>query len=233
MNDRQSDKKRYVTIIYSMVLAVFLGALGSGVWEFVFYPTARHSGMVVAELAAKYSTQYAEKIIWIASNDPYSIFFAHFLVISAAGLILIIAGLWRGIVKTGQQVWKKQTKCGVEEVSDKSLITDDKGIRGFLKHRPLKQLFVVLVFLSAVLSVIGFWTVSQLIAFSSATLIARDFNVSMQASAPYIGHDASIKLRSRFATMRTWADYQALTKDINTISDKYGVILPRHSPSEK
>lgn len=235
MDNSQTARKRYVTIIGSACLAIILGALGSAVWELVLHPTARRGWLTVSELAARYSMQYQEKIIWIAANDPYSISFTTFLVYCAGGVLALIAEQWRKIIHIGLRIRKMQDTGDGDDTDDGDTITatNEEGIRGFLKRRPLKQLFVILVSFGTVLTGLGFWAVFQLSAVGAATSLARNFNVSMQVCEPYIEHDALIRLRSRFATMRTWADYQALAQDVNAISDKYGVPLPSHSPSKR
>lgn len=233
MYDNQTPQKRYVTIIGGACLAIILGAIGSGVWELVLHPTARRGWLTVTELAAQYSMQYQEKIIRIAANDPYSISLTTFFGVIAGGIFVYIAEQWRKIVHAGLRLRGDQVAVKDDDVGNADTLTDEKGLRGFLIRRPLNQLFVILVSFGTLLSGIGFWVIFQLAAFGAATTLARDFNVSMQVCEPYIGHDALIKLRSRFAGMRTWADYKALAEDVNAISDKYGVPLPQHSPGKK
>lgn len=233
MNDNQPTKKRYITFIGGACLAIVLGAIGSGVWELLLHPTARRGWMTVTELAARYWTQYEEKIIRIAANDPYAIFFSNFLAIFSAGVICILIGIWLKIIYTGLRLKSVQVSENVGDVTNRNPFPRENIIQKYFNRLSLKQLFFIIVSLGAVLSCVGFWVVLQIVAVGAATSIARDFNVSMQACEPFIGRDELIKLRSRFATMRKSTDFHTLAQDVNAISDKYKIPLPRHTPSEK
>jgi hypothetical protein len=229
MNNNQPTKKRYLAVIGGGCLAIILGAIGSGVWELLLHPTARVGWLTITDIVTRYSVEYEEKIVWLAANDPFSETFLHLLGFLASGIIFFLTLLWLTIILTALRMKRSQAGNNVEDAST-SRVSLKKRFQEYFSRLSLKKLFVFSVLYGTLVSGICFWWILQIAAVGAATKIARDFNVSMQAFEPYIKRNEMIRLRSRFATMRTSQDYKTLAQDVNTISEKYKIPLPAHTP---
>lgn len=213
-----TDAKTWILYI---VLTVILGAIGSGFWESVFRPIFSKLGRVSLRiltlgLSSALNSIYGD----IAKRQVHRpILFLTFLItISAAGFLGMTGSYYHAKSLGGEE----QTRAEAESTFNEG------GISGLdSRRKELEEKLSLLLFLFSI-----YFFVFTLYAYLRNSYVVSAIGYFDQCSAiclPYMTDDARKHLTSKFAQIKTKADFQEVIGHLHEVAEKNNLRLPSFS----
>jgi hypothetical protein len=235
----------------AVVVALILGALGSGIWETLFRPTLGSLSRVALSIVALGSETVRNSVYREAALNPTALpSLGWMLVLSVA-----ITGTSLGFAfarvlprlsplkqlereaelleeELGQLEGKTEALVRAQPSSPEiaaqqsRLEEAKKKAEGFLQ-RSRRMLRILDVLLAAMLAFFGgillFWT----LIINQSVLVWRAFNADMAICAPSQTPDERTRLAARFAAMSSRADYQVLHEELLKVAATHQMKLTK------
>lgn len=204
----------------SILVTIFLGALGSGLWEAVIKPALHKLSKVIFTLLTFGAKRASDRIYKEAARG-------HHELPSLYVLLFIIAGTTGLLVAVETQAYL------VLEARDETAIPEEcKKIEGSAEKRACirayyaKRYSTVLPYLMLVSIFISVILLYRFIAINRANLIITYFNQCRAIAARYMSHEELLELDHDYALMENKEAYTALIERLNQITTKHDIKLP-------
>lgn len=224
-------KNKYIyKAISGAIGAILIGAVGSGLWQYVFDPALSSSSRAILNLATLGMESFKNDLYVEISKGLHerasldlSIQFSSLL-----GLAMILLPI--ALTLKTKELEKRKIKMleeldQIEAGKEQKVRTVDE-LRTDIKNTNTRRVLIVLY----VLIVIGiiFYT-AQIVSSKRQSYINSAityFNQSIKIVSPFVDEIELRKLDSNFSQIKTPKDYQAILKHLETIAEKNEVKLP-------
>ncbi len=223
------SKKNLLTVLGALIL----GALGSGVWELVFRPSGRWLGHTVLSAVSFGSTSVRDAVYREAARGFHEgsglMLLGFFLgLIGSAPLFLLLDALLdRRRLQRDRSGTPRVSGANRQEVEAKlsQLQTEidrlDKRMGRLLTAR-----FVALAILAVPCLTVTFNGLKLTAANDAFTF----FSQSMTICRPYMTDQDARILNSRFAQIRGRSDYMMIASKLREIAESNHAVLPEYEP---
>ncbi len=198
--------KGFLKVALGVIVTIFLGAIGSGLWERFLGPFLDWLSRITVGAFAWGHTSYRDSIYENAAKGFHE---AHSLAVYTLALgILPMFYLFA--------LQRHPTARGTAAAPSK--------FREFIRSRKGYWLVVVLtmiVFVAVNFSALRLRHINETITYSLATF---------EIVRPYVGEDQYVRYRSRYFALRTAAEFEALHREVQAVAMARGVQLPDYQP---
>ena len=201
----------YLKVIVTVLVAVILGAIGSGLWERLFSPLFDATVNLVIGGLASISTSFKDSIYEEAAqgfNERHSVLV---LTLAIAGF----AGLLSGAVSMAYFSRKKDAIHQIERVS--RVIGPGRG----LGHPLLVG--------GVALSLLVFFAITNITALVSNNITTYSLN-SIEILGAKISNETRLNLRSEFFSIKDAEDFYAFHEKLQQLSSETGLELRDFDP---
>lgn len=206
---KTSTRSKLRRVAVAVASALILGAAGSGLWEMLFKPGLGRLGRFLLNLATLGSVTIRDFAYQSAALDPTPLASLQLIVLLAqVPLFLIVLVMtdrpMRRIVRS--RLARKAVAGGRKEpyVAYR--------IRTETLYRRLRLLIIGLNLL------ISLYTLTAAAVLNQAVIVYRVFHTDLAICRPHLSNDEWIQLLSRFASMRSKADYEALHERLAAVA---------------
>lgn len=195
---------KFFKLLVGLVGAVFVGALGSGVWEKVLSPAINHSGEWIAKTLSGMSQSYSDSIYSAASNLHGGGYIAE--VFTLAVMMMSFAMFFYGM-----HIFTRSNFGADSE--------DGKKIYACLSYMHIIgafALFFIALFQGAKLK---------------AVKDVRNYSLTnMEISRPYIGEHSYHLMMSQFLRVDNESDFKVFVELLRKNAREAGVVLSAYRP---
>lgn len=191
--------RKLITLAGSVVAAVFLGALGSGLWEKLLAPFLSWSASETVALVSRVSTDYENSIYQTAARDTTDLYSK-----KIAFLILLIFGLVLVVQATARIVARRSPNTFLHGFVD-----------GFVDGNGLV--------IGLTLLTITFFSMAKIDA--AARIKERSLR-SMEILRPDVGESEYFRLRAHYYSINGRPDFQRFSQESLLHSRRLGVKIP-------
>lgn len=223
--------KKYNKIIATTLIAIILGAVGSGVWEYILEPLLASSSKAILNIATLgidsfKNDLYSEVAKGLHEKASYSLLSKFNLLLILAMFIFSLATLKKvkKLIARRSEMMKKIHKLENNEIPDKKSLSEMKEDLQEINVGPLLKTSYFLLGMTALLFS------AQYIA-SKRDLYVNDAIAHYQQSkniiAPYISNVELLVFNSRFSQIEKPQNYYKIMDDLNGIAKNNKIQLPK------
>lgn len=212
-NAQQVTPKKEIPIAKSVLVTLFLGAVGSGIWEVLFKPGLSTVGI----LMASGSTWFENEIYRTAALDPQPLpGLILLLALCATPFYFAIGFVHKGFVELPlKRIVKKHFAKTKEQAKDNEELERILG-------RKLKGVALIGI---ALCMFLGSMTFVGFVLHSEATKVWRIFQANLEICAPSLT-DSEIRLtRAQFRKIHTKTDFSRVKSELDQASRRSGITL--------
>jgi hypothetical protein len=222
-------RKWWLTIIGT----IFLGALGSGLWELAVKPPGTWISKAMYTVVTLGSHRLTDAIYREAARGHHEQASLDVLVILFAGIASLAFYISTNILSDLsvsdrsdeiRKAYHDTTLADFEEHT-KQLKAQTALLRAeirLIKRRSLRYVLGTCVMVMLMLVMLSF----SCLRLQLASTLNQGFEQSMVFCQPYIDEHSALLLRSRYAGIQTKADYERIMQDLNRIAVANRLILP-------
>jgi hypothetical protein len=193
-----------IKIILGTIVAILMGAIGSGLWEELLGPAFHFFGIGFIRLMSKIFSSYQDSI-YKSASDGFHEFPSMTMLI---GMLMILIALYRWMMLKHPHAKNSQTKL-------------DKTISEFMKS---KKGYFVTCFIS--ITAIAF-LFAIMIQITYINKIATYSEKSINIVSAYIDENERLTLKSEFASMKNVEDFNNFKLHLEEIADVNILELPK------
>ncbi|EPG0327484.1 hypothetical protein ACSWSC_000658 [Vibrio alginolyticus] len=218
--------KKFYKASIPVVLTIVLGAIGSGLWQYVLDPALKGSTNLMLELATLGVDKFKNEVYVeiskgyqeLASVKTQSLFNLLISLIFISASVALVFGI-RTIVDEYEELIEdlESIETGVEREKKASNITEIKN--RLLDKRP--KYLVKCTYLAVALS--GVLAVMLIVSASTdryTNAAVTHFQQVKRIVAPYITSSESLEIDSKFARINTSEDYTQVMETLYTIAER-------------
>jgi uncharacterized membrane protein YjgN (DUF898 family) len=184
---QENDLQRFLKVIGSIVAAIILGAIGSGVWERVLSPALSKLSDATASVVSGISSGYEEAIYQRAARDTTDLYPMKIamLILVLVGVALVVTIALRALAQSNVQ---ERTQRRIHRFF---------GIQGL----SLGLSLVLMAFIS-------------MARLDAASQIKESSLRSLEILRPYTGENTYLQLRSEYYSIESKKDFEAFKAKI-------------------
>lgn len=215
--DNSTPSRGWSKIAFNIGATIFLGAVGSGIWEIMFRP-----GLTVLGTSLSFISEYYDNQIYSAAAlDPQPV----------PGLILLLIVCMVPVAVAQICLWLGFIRKPFESFLDRRLerriaAADSPEARRKALDRALK-VTALIGFTGSVI----FW-IFVMVGFSlqnESTLVWRVFNANIEIASPKLSDQQVKILRSEFRRMKTREEFRIIEGELNDAVKSSGIKLDWYS----
>ncbi len=218
LDDLGRGRSRYVKVLTGALVAVFLGAVGSGLWNLLLEPLVGWLSRASLLLTSSLFHGYVNVLYRSVSRNPSD----QLTILPFVAIVtVIIAFPWLALVLLARELTRIEQELesteqeGVDEPTTGAGLQDISGVR-----RRLMLLGVLIALLTTVLySETLFQTFHSRRA---AMFIER----AVEIVSPYIDERERLELRAEFRGIESAADFYRLEDRLRSIAARHSIELP-------
>lgn len=221
---------KYLKIVGGVFITILLGAIGSGVWQYILGPIVSNSTKAILDIATLgvdsfKNDLYMEIARGLHEEASYSVLVRIDTIYVMAVFIFLVWVLIkaRELVVRRNKLLKKIRKIK-EGVVNKSQSLDEieSGLNS-IPLLPLKRLAYLSIFLAILIFTLQFVLTKSKIYINDAI---SHYRQSIGIIAPYISEREVLLYNSRFSQIKNQADYVNILKDLKAVSRSQNIELP-------
>jgi hypothetical protein len=200
-----------------LIVAVLLGAIGSGIWELLIKPSIKFLVSVSVSGIASIFNGYLDMVYRTVSRNPFDTFdfvLSLFLICMCLPWVLMFSH-WILLKDDLEDIESPDDQDESEECAKDNLISEIKGMQRSVTHKMIPVLIIATVLLWLPISV-------SIYSRSAAIFLER----SIEIVAPYISEQERLGLRARFRSIETASDFFQLEESLRLLADKHSAELP-------
>ena len=187
---------------------IVLGAIGSGVWEYIFKPLLESGTKIIMDIATLGMEAY--------KNDVYRQIAKGFSEKNSINTYSNIINIMFYMVIIGFFIFYSNLKKVKDRYKlmggEQSIQTSNVPIPAIIKK--LKQLFYAYILLATIFFILNLFSIYRFNYINNSIIY---FEQLKKASAPYISQKQFLMLESRFALINNKEDYVSVTSDLEKI----------------
>ena len=209
----QIETRPFRRLAGTIVATIFLGAVGSGIWELMFRPGLSTAGALLASI----STRFESEVYSTAALDPTPVpglillLMVCSLPFLAAIMLLMVAFVDPVIVRMVAKSKKKMLEGAT---------TKEHRFRLLSRRRKAVALIAAtMLFGFGAISYVGYTLENE------ATIVWRTFNANFEVVAAHQTEPENKGLRAQFRQMKNKADFERLQTQMNQAAQRNGASL--------
>ncbi|EGR2464993.1 hypothetical protein DYC54_17610 [Vibrio cholerae] len=226
---------KYIKLTLGTIGAIVIGAIGSGVWEYILQPVLKNGSNAFLELATLGAESYKDDLYQeVAKGYQEKASFSLLLSFNAllVSAYLVICGI---MVLKGKEVIKKERKllkdidrlkCPEEETEHYEPLARLEEIETSIRNSGSKKLLKLSYVMSLFILV---FCASEVISVIKEQYINRSVTYYVQLTQivkPYIEYEALIKIESDFAQVQSSADYSQVIQSLIEVANENELKTP-------
>lgn len=201
---------------WTILGAIILGAIGSGVWNLLFEPGLNRGKRILLSIVTLGSSTARDQAYQSAALDPTPI--PTLILLLLVVVILICASSFM-IGFTGGAIFAMRRRPATAD-QEASVEAEDKSVakrrHGFRRVTFMGGLLTALAFGFALTALASFMVANQ------AVLIWRTFNANIEVLSPHLSPLEEKAMRGRFRKIRSKSDYEKIRVELENIAAKSG-----------
>ena len=218
-------------LFWGILPAIILGAVGSGVWEYVFKPALTTASKLILDLATLgvdtfKDDLYREIAIGLHEKLSNALYFEFNLVICSLliALSVLLAKKVKQAINEKSELMEKIQR--LDEGTEKRLPSLDELKQGVMNIKPERLLVPAYVLIIAAVIVGSAQFVSGKRDDYVNSAIVHYIQLKRIVS-PYIAHNEILQLDSRFSQIQSAKDYESIIFQMSNIAKQHGAIVPK------
>ncbi len=220
-----------VKLIFGVLITVFLGAIGSGVWEYILNPFLSHGSKLVLELSTLgvesfKDGMYQEVAKGFHEKSSVSLLSRFYELFSYCLLILalyVVSSGKKSVEKKWNLIERIRSMDNPENKEDLDAETLENRAMQINAEKVLKQAYFLLCFSVFLLIMQYVMSISESYINNAIT----HYYQSKRIILPYISEFESATLDSKFSSINSSKDYKSVIGEIENIAEREEISLPR------
>lgn len=227
---------KYIKFTLGTIGAIVIGAIGSGVWEYILQPALRNGSNAFLELATLGVESYKDDLYQeVAKGYQEKASFSLLLSFNAllVSAYLVACGL---MVSKGKEVIKDERrllkdidrlKCPEEETEHHEPLARLEEIETSIRNSGSKRLLKFSYVMSLFILV---FCASEVISVAKERYVIRavtHYDQLTQIVKPHIEYEVLTKIESDFAQVQSSADYTQVIQSLSKIADENELKTPK------
>lgn len=228
--------KNIVKVVIGFTAAIFIGAIGSGVWEYVLEPSLKSSSNFILRLATLGIESFKDDLYKEISNGFHER--SSLSLLSSFSAIYIGLTLFTAFLATfkahGIREEEQKVLCRIEKLKESTeKKVEDLQLEGrlvALEKRVMSSSSKKLVFYGYILCL-----TAVILSIGKAVTLTKDVYVNdavthyeklFNATRPYLETNEAILIKSEFAQIRKRSDYVKIIKKLEKTAINNDLIIP-------
>lgn len=217
--DENTQKAKFATAFKVTIVAILIGAIGSGVWDLIAKPGLSKFGNLFLTIFTLGSNKIRDYAYSAAASDPSPI--APLIILFCFSFLPIFLALYVWKNEFADEIYESRFEKKYYGWNEEEILKDlEINIKKNSKH--IRRISLLLISSSLLLFVYGQVGMSVL---NQGVYISRAFKTNIIICAPYIDDQEEEVLWSEFSRVKTKNSYLEIDAKLNEISKKYNVNL--------